>query len=130
MHVLPIRHWCVLLVSDAATCTYMYVQCSYDAKRPHRGRSHRVELFSVNGVGSPTARAVQWHSVQSITVWARSLRAPNKEWPHTRRAANHIKILTIRALYHDPMHNTPWVITAANSTTNVNATEKQYTMYF
>ena len=31
--------------------------CSYDAKRPHRGRRFRVALSSINGVGAHTARA-------------------------------------------------------------------------
>ena len=34
---------------------------SDDAKRPHRGRSYRVALLSINGVGALTARATPFN---------------------------------------------------------------------
>ena len=44
-----------------------------------------MALLSINGVGALTARA---------TLFA---------WAHSPRTANHPKIVTIRALYRDPM---------------------------
>ena len=57
-----------------------------------------------------------WHSYQSTVwrthqtrysfPWAHSRRALLNAWAHSPRAANHPKIVTIRALYLDPTH---WV---------------------
>ena len=47
-----------------------------------------MALLSINGVGALTVRALLF----SINAWA-----------HSPRAANHPKIVTIRALYRDPM---------------------------
>ena len=71
---------------------------SDDAKRPHRGRSYRVALLSINGVGALTVRATLFNQ-----AWAHSRRALLNAWAHSPRAANHPKIVTIRALYRDPM---------------------------
>ena len=49
-----------------------------------------MALFSINGVGARTACAPLFNQC----VGARG---------HSPRAANHPKIVTIRALYHDPM---------------------------
>ena len=48
---------------------------------------------------------IVWHSFQSM-VWAHSRRTllfSINAWAHSPRAANHPKIVTIRALYRDPM---------------------------
>ena len=59
-----------------------------------------MALLSINGMGAPTARATL-----SINAWAQSRRAlliSINAWAHSPRAANHPKIVTIRALC-DPM---------------------------
>ena len=51
-----------LLRTSLRHCRYvrtgcLHTSCSYDAKRLHRGRSYRVALFSINGVGALTVCA-------------------------------------------------------------------------